>query len=115
STGPGRPERIRWNAFWKVPGTWAGSGNVTAILGRATAAEAMSTGWDDPLVSERATEAMSPAWKSSLCSLATGAWPVMHRIGIESALAEYRPVTMSVPAAPDVPIQTPMLPALALV
>ncbi len=45
-----------------------------------------------------AIEEMSTAWKSSLCSLATGAWPVMHRIGIESADAEYRPVIMSVPA-----------------
>jgi hypothetical protein len=43
---------------------------------------------------------MSTAWKSSLCSLATGACPVMHRIGIESAEAEYRPVIMSVPAGP---------------
>ena len=54
---------------------------------------------------------MSTAWKSSLCSRATGAWPVMHRIGIESADAEYRPVIMSVPAGPEVPTQTPMLPA----
>ncbi len=58
---------------------------------------------------------MSTAWKSSLCSFATGACPVMHRIGIESADAEYRPVIMSVPAGPDVPMQTPMLPALARV
>ena len=36
-----------------------------------------------------AIAAMSTAWKSSLCSRARGAWPVMHRIGIESALAEY--------------------------
>ncbi len=71
STGPGRPSRIRWKAFWKVPGTWAGSITVTASL-----------------VSGRAIAAMSTAWKSSLCSLATGAWPVMHRIGIESAEAE---------------------------
>ena len=59
--------------------------------------------------------AMSTAWKSSLCSLATGAWPVMQRIGIESAYAEYSPVIMSVPAGPDVPMQTPMLPAAARV
>ena len=39
----------------------------------------------------------------------------MQRIGIESALAEYSPVIMSVPAGPEVPIQTPILPALALV
>ena len=32
-----------------------------------------------------------------------------------SACAEYRPVTMSVPAGPEVPMQTPMLPALARV
>ena len=58
---------------------------------------------------------MLMAWKSSLCSRATGAWPVMHRIGIESADAEYRPVIMSVPAGPEVPTHTPMFPALARV
>ena len=67
------------------------------------------------MVSGLATAAMSTAWKSSLCSLATGACPVMHRIGIESAEAEYRPVIMSVPAGPLVPMQTPMLPAAARV
>ncbi len=30
STGPGRPERISWNAFWNDPGTCAGSITVTA-------------------------------------------------------------------------------------
>ena len=93
-TGPGRPERIRWNACWNAPGTWAGSSTVMASL-----------------VTGLAIAAMSTAWKSSLCSRATGAWPVMHRIGIESADAEYRPVIMSVPAGPEVPMQTPMLPA----
>ena len=34
---------------------------------------------------------------------------------MESALAEYRPVIMSVPAGPLVPMQTPMLPAAARV
>ena len=58
---------------------------------------------------------MSTAWKSSLSSLATGACPVMHRIGMESAQAEYSPVIMSVPAGPDVPMQMPMLPAVARV
>ena len=62
-----------------------------------------------------AIEAMSTAWKSSLCSRATGACPVMHRIGIESADAEYSPVIMSVPAGPEVPPHTPILPALARV
>jgi hypothetical protein len=62
-------------------------------------------------VTGAAMDAMSTAWKSSLCSRATGACPVMHRIGIESAAAEYRPVIMSVPAGPEVPTQTPMLPA----
>jgi hypothetical protein len=98
STGPGRPSRIRWNAFWNVPGTCAASITVTAHLATGLAIEAMST-----------------AWKSSLCSFATGAWPVMQRIGMESAEAEYRPVIMSVPAGPDVPTQMPMLPALARV
>jgi len=36
-------------------------------------------------------------------------------MGTESAQAEYNPVIMSVPAGPDVPTHTPMLPALALV
>ena len=67
------------------------------------------------LVNGLAMDAMSTAWKSSLCSRAVGAWPVMHRIGIESADAEYRPVIMSVPAGPEVPMQTPMLPARARV
>lgn len=70
-TGPGRPERIRWKASWKTPGTWAASSTVVAFL-----------------VTGLAIEEMSTAWKSSLCSLETGAWPVMHRIGIESAIAE---------------------------
>ena len=34
---------------------------------------------------------------------------------MESAEAEYSPVIMSVPAGPDVPIHTPMLPATARV
>jgi hypothetical protein len=70
-TGPGRPERIRWNAWANAPGTWAGSITVMASL-----------------VTGLAIEAMSTAWKSSLCRRETGAWPVMHRIGIESAQAE---------------------------
>ena len=98
STGPGRPDRISWNAFWKVPGTWAGSRTVTAHFETGAAIDAMST-----------------AWKSSLWSLATGACPVMQRIGMESAIAAYRPVIMSVPAGPEVPTQMPMLPALARV
>jgi hypothetical protein len=89
---------MTWKAFWKAPGTCPGSRTVIAIL-----------------VTGPAMAVMSTAWKSSLCSLATGACPVMHRIGVESAQAEYRPVTMSVPAGPDVPTHTPMLPARARV
>lgn len=70
-TGPGRPERIRWKACWKTPGTCAASRTVVAAL-----------------VTGLAIDAMSTAWKSSLWSLATGAWPVMQRIGMESAIAE---------------------------
>lgn len=97
-TGPGRPERMRWKAWANTPGTWAGSSTVTAIL-----------------VTGPAIDAMSTAWKSSLCSRATGAWPVIARIGMESAIAEYNPVIMSVPAGPEVPMHTPMLPACARV
>ena len=89
---------MRWNAWANAPGTWAGSSTVIAIL-----------------VTGAAMAAMSTAWKSSLCSRATGAWPVIARIGIESAIAEYSPVIMSVPAGPEVPMQIPMLPALARV
>ena len=67
------------------------------------------------LVSGLAMEAMSTAWKSSLCSRATGACPVMHKMGIESADAEYSPVIMSVPAGPEVPTHTPIFPARARV
>jgi len=98
STGPGRPERIRWKACWNTCGTSAGSRTVTAHL-----------------VTGLAIDSMSTAWKSSLYSRARGAWPVMHRMGIESAEAEYRPVIMSVPAGPEVPMHTPMLPARARV
>ena len=42
--------------------------------------------------------------------MATLAWPVMHRMGMESAQAEYMPVTMSVPPGPEVPMHTPMFP-----
>ena len=98
STGPGRPERIRWKACWNTRGTCAGSRTVTAHL-----------------VTGLAMDSMSTAWKSSLYRRARGAWPVMHRMGIESAWAEYRPVIMSVPAGPEVPMHTPILPALARV
>lgn len=90
---PRAADRIRWKACWRTPGTWAASRTVTAIL-----------------VTGRAMEAMSTAWKSSLWITAVGACPVMQRIGIESPVAEYRPVIMSVPAGPEVPTQTPMLP-----
>jgi hypothetical protein len=67
------------------------------------------------LVTGLTIEVMSTAWKSSLCMRARGAWPVTHRMGMLSALAEYSPVTMSVPAGPLVPMHTPMLPATARV
>jgi len=56
STGPGRPERIRWKAFWKTLGTCPGSSTVTAHL-----------------VTGAAIAWMSTAWKSSVCSFARGA------------------------------------------
>jgi hypothetical protein len=85
---------MSWKALAKVPGIWAGSRTVSAIF-----------------VTGAATEAMSTPWNSSLFSIGTVAWPVMHRIGMESAQAEYRPVTMSVPPGPEVPRHTPMFPA----
>ncbi len=70
STGPGRAERMSPNAFWNTPGTCPASRTVFAIF-----------------VTGAAIEAMSTAWKSSLSSTATGACPVMQRIGCESAAA----------------------------
>ena len=61
---------MRWNACWKTCGTCPASRTVLAIF-----------------VTGAAMLAMSTAWKSSLSSLATGAWPVMQSIGIESAHA----------------------------
>ena len=87
---------MSWKALAKVPGIWAASRTVTAIF-----------------VTGAATEAMSTPWNSSLLSMGTVAWPVMHRIGTESAEAEYMPVIMSVPPGPDVPMHTPMFPAPA--
>ena len=87
---------MTWNACESTRGTSAGSRTVTAHL-----------------VTGLAIDSMSTAWKSSLCRRARGACPVMHRIGMESAMAEYRPVIMSVPAGPDVPMHTPMLPHFA--
>ena len=49
STGPGRPERIRWNAFWKTNGTSAGSMTVTAHLVTGPAILAISTAWKSSL------------------------------------------------------------------
>ena len=87
-----------WNACWNTPGIWAGSRTVTAHL-----------------VTGLAMDSMSTAWKSSLYRRERGAWPVMHRMGIESAEAEYSPVIMSVPAGPEVPMHRPMLPCWARV
>ena len=56
SAGPGRPERMIWNAVWKAPGIWPASSTVLANF-----------------VTGFAIEAMSTAWKSSLSSFATGA------------------------------------------
>lgn len=93
SAGPGRFERMIWKALAKVPGTRPGSSTVTAYL-----------------VTGLAMDSMSTAWKSSLCSTLVGAWPVMHSIGMESAIAAYSPVIMSVPAGPEVPRHSPILP-----
>ncbi len=59
-----------WKAWATTIGSRAGSRTVTAHL-----------------VTGLAIVSMSTAWKSSLWSLARGAWPVMQRIGIESAWA----------------------------
>ena len=61
---------MMWNACWKIPGTSAGSRAQT-----------------DHFVTPLAIVSISTAWKSSLCSFARGACPVMHRIGMLSAIA----------------------------
>ena len=65
STGPGRPERIRWNACGERAGNLTGFEHRHGHLRDGGAAMA----------------AMSTAWKSSLCSLFTGAWPVIAEDG----------------------------------
>jgi len=49
-TGPGRPDRIKWNACWNAPGTCAGSSTVIAIFVNGLAIEAMSTALEVLLV-----------------------------------------------------------------
>ena len=49
STGPGRPERMTWNACWNTIGTSAGSRTVTAHLATGLAIVSMSTAWKSSL------------------------------------------------------------------
>ena len=70
-TGPGRPSRMIRKALRNTPGTWAGSITQT-----------------DHLVTGAVMAATSTAWKCSLWSSARGAWPVMQRMGMLSAIAE---------------------------
>ena len=49
STGPGRPERIRWNACWNTRGTSAGSRTVTAHFVTGFAIDSISTAWKSSL------------------------------------------------------------------
>ena len=94
-TGPGRPDRAMRKASRKIHG----------------ACSALCT-WTAHFVTGLAISTMSTAWNASSCSFVDTAWPVMHRIGTESACAVYRPVIMFVPAGPDVPIATPTLPVV---
>ena len=64
--------RCTGSGAYVSPGTCPGSRTVTAHL-----------------VTGAAIAGTSTAWKSSLCSLASGACPVSARIGAESAAAEY--------------------------
>lgn len=62
------------------------------------------------------THAMAAA--ESLCDqvvILAGGRTVFEGAVAEAAAAEYSPVIMSVPAGPEVPMHTPMLPALARV
>ena len=68
--------------------------------------------WTAHLVTGLAISTMSTAWKPSLSSRSVRCWPVMQIIGIESAIAVYRPVIMLVPAGPEVPMATPTLPVV---
>ena len=56
--------------------------------------------------------AMLTAWNASLCSIPFRAWPVMQTMGMESPMQVYRPVTMLVPAGPEVPMATPTFPVM---
>ena len=59
------------------------------------------------LVTERVMPIVSHSWNASVPIAATGTWPVMTIIGIESMNASHNGVTMFVAAGPDVTIATP--------
>ena len=67
STGPGRPVVAMWNASRTARGMSAAE--VTSSL---------------CLVTERVMPIVSHSWKASVPMAATGTWPVMTTIGIES-------------------------------
>ncbi len=69
-TGPGRPSRAMRNASRKTHGICAASLQMNAFLTTGLTISQMST-----------------AWKPSRCSCATGTWPEIVMIGIESAIA----------------------------
>ena len=67
STGPGRPVVAMWNASRTARGMSAAE--VTSSL---------------CLVTDRVMPIVSHSWKASVPMAATGTWPVMTTIGIES-------------------------------
>ena len=61
---------------------WADSVPILCITGQAPVAKLHKEDFQAVDI-----ETMSTAWNASWCSFETAAWPVMHRIGTESACA----------------------------
>jgi hypothetical protein len=76
TTGPGRPLRAMWKAFFITSASWRTSLTRKLCL---TIGRVMPT--------------VSHSWKASRPMAATGTWPVMMTIGMLSMYAVAMPVT----------------------
>ena len=93
STGPGRPVRATWKAFFITCGSSRTS---------CTSHECLTIGIVIPVA--------SVSWKASVPIRFERTWPVMQTSGVESIHASAIGVTRFVAPGPEVAIATPTLP-----
>ena len=93
TTGPGRPVRAMWNAFFIV---------IAKSRTSFTRKLCLTTGRVMPTVSH--------SWNASRPIAGVGTCPVMITIGIESMYAVAMPVTALVTPGPEVTSATPTSP-----